>query len=348
MLSPKDSPRGKLLSQYVLVRITRLDRVDLGLFDYDRNNTLYFFALNSDEQIYMRYGGRDSESPDTYLNLNSLELALAQGLELHEQYKAGQLKKTERPHPLFAREIPLLVERTIARGSCVECHLVGDFQNLHREKDGTLDKITHLYRSPDLKNIGIQLDVPKGLVVKEAKGPAAEAGMKSGDRIAALNGTPVYTFGDLQHAYDKVNRKSANVHMTVDTAGVTRDLTIALAPRWWWSDQRYRQSSVDTRVYFDSKPLSADDKKKLGLPPDGFASEVTHVDAFAEIMKSHELRVGDIIIGADGVQTDPDAHTADLFLKLRKTPGDSVTLEVIRNGKRIQTALNTYRLSFRK
>jgi len=29
----------------------------------------------------------------------------------------------------------------------------GDFQNLQREKDGTLDKLMHLYRSPDIKTI---------------------------------------------------------------------------------------------------------------------------------------------------------------------------------------------------
>jgi hypothetical protein len=139
--------------------------------------------LNADEQIYMRYGGRDSQSPDTYHNLSSLELAAKQGLELHRQYQEGSLKKIERPKPLFPREIPLLVERTFARNQCVECHLIGDFQNLHREQDGTLDKLMHLYRSPDIKTIGIYLDVPKGLVVKEARDAVAAAGMKPGDRI---------------------------------------------------------------------------------------------------------------------------------------------------------------------
>ena len=68
-----------------------MDNVDIGLFDYDRNNTLYFFMLNADEQIYMRYGGRDSQSPDTYLHLSSLELAAKQGLELHRQYQQTPL-----------------------------------------------------------------------------------------------------------------------------------------------------------------------------------------------------------------------------------------------------------------
>src|SRR6266511_4316512 len=168
VLSPKNSPRGKLLSQYVCVRITRMDDIDIGLFDRDWNNTLYYFIMNADEQIYMRYGGRDSQAPDSYLNLSSLELAAKQGLELHRQYQQGILKKVERPKPIFPREIPLLVERTFARNQCVECHLIGDFQNIQRERDGTLDKLMHLYRSPDIKTLGIQLDVPQGLVVKEA------------------------------------------------------------------------------------------------------------------------------------------------------------------------------------
>ena len=91
MLSPKDSPLGKQLSQYVCVRIIRMDDVDVGLFERDWNERIYFFVLNADEQIYMRYGGRDAASADTYLNLDSLELALKQGLDLHQQYLKGEL-----------------------------------------------------------------------------------------------------------------------------------------------------------------------------------------------------------------------------------------------------------------
>src|SRR5262245_21454530 len=180
VLSPTDSRRGKLLSQYVCVRITRMDDVDIGLFDRDWNNTLYFFMLNADEQIYMRYGGRDSQSQDTYLNLNSLELALQNGLSLHRQYQEGKLKKVDRPKPLLPRAFPLLVERTYAKNVCVECHLIGDYQNIHRELDGKLDKVAQMFRSPDIKTLGIYLDVPKGLIVKEARGAVERAGMKSG------------------------------------------------------------------------------------------------------------------------------------------------------------------------
>lgn len=330
------------------VRIVRMDNVDVGLFDRDWNNTLYYFMLNSDEQIYMRYGGRDSESPDTYLNLDSLELALKQGLELHRQYQKGELKKSERPKPLYARDIPLLVERTIGRNQCVECHLIGDFQNLQREQEGTLDKLTHMFRSPDIKTLGIQIDVPKGLVVKETSAAVKAAGMKPGDRIAALNGTPVWTFGDLQYHYDRVNRKSDRIEIIVDRAGTSVPISVALPLRWWLTDLRFRQSSVEPRTYFEDRPLTEAEKRTHGLKPDGFASEVKFVSDFAKTMKSSELQTGDIIFGVDGVERDELANTADLFIKLRKTPGDSITLDILRDGQRMKSQLLTYRMSFRK
>ena len=325
-----------------------MDNVDIGLFDYDRNNTLYFFILNADERIYMRYGGRDSQSPDTYLNLSSLELALKQGLELHRRYQKGEINRVERPKPLFPRDIPLLVKRTFAQNQCVECHLIGDYQNIQREQDGTLDKLTHLYRSPDIKTLGIQLDAPKGLVVKEVQGAVQAAGMKPGDLITGWNGTPVWTFADLQYQYDKVDRRAERIQIAIVRNGESIDIPVALPQRWWWTDLRFRQSSIEPRLYFEDRPLSETAKRQQGLKPDGFASEVKYVAEFAKLMKTHDLRVGDIIFGVDGEERDEIANTAELFIKLRKTAGDSVTLDVIRDGQRMKMPLKTYRMSFRK
>jgi hypothetical protein len=348
VLSPKDSSLGKLLSQYVCVRITRMDDVDVGLFDRDWNNAVYFFALNAEEQIYFRYGGRDSASPDTYLNLDSLGAGLGEGLAMHRRYTAGELKLPARPKPFFPREIPLLVKRTFAQRQCVECHLVGDFQNIQREQDGTLDKLTHLYRSPDIKTIGIELDVPKGLVVKEARGAVAAAAMKAGDRITAVNGMAVLTFADLQYRYDQVDRRASQVKIAVKREGADVELAVSLPERWWWTDLRFRQSSVDPRLDFEDRPLTSEEKAKLGLRPDGFASQVKHVAELAKAMGSHDLRVGDVIVAVDGVERDDLANTAELYLKLRKKAGEAAMLDVIRDGQKIKMQLNTHVLSFRK
>jgi len=325
-----------------------MDEVDIGLFDRDWNNTIYFFILNADEQIYLRYGGRDARAPDSYLDLNSFGLALEKSLELHRLYLQGELEKTRRPRPLFARQIPQLVERTYARRNCVECHLIGDFLNLQREREGKLDKPAHLYRSPDIRTIGIELDVPKGLVVMQVQGAAQAAGMKPGDRITTLDGTTVWTFGDLQYRLDAVPRDAGRIRMGVDRGGDLLELSFELPLRWWVTDLTFRQSSVEPRVYFDSRPLVAEEKLRLGLAVDGFASEVTHVDMVAGALKSHQLRPGDIVFAVDGQERDSVANTAELFIRLRRTAGDAVTLDLIREGKRMQMPLKTYRMSFRK
>ena len=111
---------------------------------------------------------------------------------------------------------------------------------------------------------------------------------------------------------------------------------------------RFRQSSVEPRPYFEDRPLTEAEKRERGLKPEGFASEVKYVAEFAKVMKSHDLRVGDIIVAVDGVERDELANTAELFIKLRKAVGDTVTLDVLRDGHRIQMPLKTYRMNFRK
>ena len=348
MLSPKNTRRGQLLSQYVCVRITRMDDVDIALFDRDWNNTLYYFAMNADEQIYLRYGGRDARGSLTYLDLNSLELALEKGLELHRQYQQGKLNKTERPKPRFPREIPPLVERTFARGACVECHLVGDYDLVHREQTGVLDKLMHLYRWPDIRTIGIELDVPKGLLVKEARDAVQAAGMKPGDTIAAVNGAPVYTFADLQYQYDKVQRATKQVRMTVSRGGAPVELTIDLPERWWVADLKWRRYSIDPRTEFDARPLTAEEKKRYSLKPDGFAAQITSIGGFASMLKVHELKTGDIVYAVNGVERDDLATTPELYIKLHATVGDTVTLGIIRDGQRLNMPLRTHGMAFRK
>ena len=39
------------MTQYVCVRVPRMDDIDIGLFDYDRYNTLYFFTAGRYEYV---------------------------------------------------------------------------------------------------------------------------------------------------------------------------------------------------------------------------------------------------------------------------------------------------------
>ena len=94
--------------------------------------------------------------------------------------------------------------------------------------------------------------------------------------------------------------------------------------------------------------MTEDEKRKYELKPDGFASEVTRIGGFAEMLKVHELKTGDVVFAVDGVERDEVANTPELFIKLRKNAGDTVTLDIIRDGKRMKMPVRTQRMYFRK
>lgn len=352
MLSRKDSPRGRLLEQYVCVRIIRMDGVDLGLFDFDRHNTLYFFALNAEEQIYLRYGGRTAESPTSHLDLESLELALARGLEQHELYQAGAFEPPPRAEPFFPRQIESLREREMNRGRCVECHLIADYLAQDLESVGLLDKTRVMYASPDPGVVGVHFDVPKGLEVERSEGPAAAAGLEPGDRVVAVEGVPVFTFGDFQYQYDKLQRRAQSLRIAVDRAGNRAeevvDLEVELPQEWWVSDLFFRYWSVEPLLYFSSDALTDIEKRDFGLDPQGFACRVRFVEAVAAAFEHHGLAPGDVVFAVDGVQTSELTTNCEVFLKLDNVAGEESRLGVLREGERIEVVLRSGAQRFRK
>ncbi len=348
MLTPKSSPRGKLLSQYVCARITSMTGIDIGLFDYDRHNALYYFIMNADEHIYMRYGGRDATSPDAYLDLDSLEVALKLGLEQHELYQQGKLEKQERPAPFFPRDIPLLRKDVHLRRRCVECHLIADFRTQELELAGKLDKLEDMFVFPDIKTIGIHLDIPEGLVVKEATGAAKQAGMEPNDLIVGIDGTPVLTFGDLQYFYDKVPRHARQVQISVERNGRRKGLTVGLPKEWWWTDLYHRYLSIDPQLYFSSRPLSGEEKREHKLDAAGFACEVAVVYDYRWARAVNVLLPGDIIYSVDGVEVDGLTQSCETYIKLNTTAGTYFTAKLLRNGGERKIQIWTGRQSFRK
>ena len=221
-------------------------------------------------------------------------------------------------------------------------------QNVQHEREGKLDKLAQMFRAPDIRALGIELDIPKGLVVKASSGAAKAVGISGGDRISGFNGVGVLTFGDLQYEYDKVDRAAREVRVTVERGAKPVEMTVTLPPRWWWTDLTYRQLSVDPRAYFKSKPLRSAKKKARGLDPRGFASEVTAVDAVGQMLGLHALLVGDVVFAVNGIERDKIANTPELFIQLRTKAGDALELGVIRDGKRIAMPAKTARMSYRK
>ncbi len=326
-----------------------MHRIDVGLYDFDWHHSIYFFIVSPDEQIYLRYGGRDAASADSYLDLDSFALALRAGLEEHERWLAGELPERPRPSPFFAGDLDRLREQQLQRGRCVECHMIGDYRAAAREREGTLDKRQEMFRSPDIRKLGIHLDVPRGLVVERVEGAAGAAGLLPGDAIVSFGGRRILTFGDLLYVHDGLDRNAAHLPLTVERAAVGPvDLQIHLPPMWWVSDIAHRFWSIDPQIHLTTAPLDEARKRDLGFAPDGFACEVTRVSPRAGVLQLHDLQPGDVIYAVDGVEADPLVSDCLVYLRLHVSAGAEVDLGVFRDGVRAPITVRTQRQRFRK
>ena len=126
------------------------------------------------------------------------------------------------------------------------------------------------------------------------------------------------------------------------------ELNVKLPPRWWLTDLRFRQLSVDPRPEFESRPLTDEEKRKYGLRLESFAAVITRIGGFAEMLKVHELKAGDVVYAVDDAEEDEIANSPELYIKLRKNAGDTVTLDIIRDGNRMKMPVRTQRMYFRK
>lgn len=346
--TPPASERGKLLQKYVRARVTSMSGIDIAHYTRDWHNSLYYFVINSDEDIYLRYGGRDAQAADTYLDFDSFSLALKLGLEEHQRFLRGETTPPPRSEPRRPYEIPSLKRDIIDQQRCTECHLIADYTMREKEAAGLLDPIRDLYQSPDIRQLGIHLDIPKGLVILRSEGPAAAAGILPGDLITSVESQRVLTFGDLQYRYNQLNRAATTVELGISRNGESSRHTITLPFEWWRSSIDFRHWTVEPLLLFESQALSPKDKERLELPLDGFAARVTAVDIEAILNQHHQLEIGDIITHVDGVARNPRTRDLPTHIKLSYQAGDELPLDILRDGAELTLPLKTRRQNFRK
>jgi hypothetical protein len=81
-------------------------------------------------------------------------------------------------------------------------------------------------------------------------------------------------------------------------------------------------------------PLSMAEKQALGLLAAGFAARIQEL-----VDNGTQLRVEDIVVSVDGVTECPVARTALDYVNLSCGPGQTIHLELLRNGERLTMEL---------
>jgi predicted metalloprotease with PDZ domain len=319
--------------------LTRIDDLDLNLFDFDYDLTFTVFFMNAEEKVYARYGGRDAESPDKRQSLEGLRYTMQSVLATHQ--RAGQdFAPKAQDTPKYIREV---ADGRRGRG-CMHCHQVKEVLNSQLQRAGTWSRDS-LWRYPLPENLGFLLEIDRGNVVKEvtSNSPASAAGLRAGDLVERLNGVTTHSLADVQFALDRAP-KTGSIEIAWRRGEDTLREKLSLADGWRKSDLTWRPSMhrfvPKARLY--GVDLTPEEKKTLGLPPSQLAFR--QKEGVPSQAQAAGIRPGDIILGVDDKQLD-GMDVIDFLRHVQRDYliGDRVTINILREGKRMNLPMDLVR-----
>jgi len=316
---------------FVRARLTKITGADLNLFEFDYDLTWMAFFLNPEGTVvYGRYGGRDAKGPDTRNSLAGLKYAMKAALETH---RAQGLKPApvKRQPPAYIENLP-----TAKRfKGCIHCHYVKEIRWAEDRAAGKWNR-EEIWSYPLPENVGLTLDIDRGNVVQSvaASSAAAKAGLKAGDIIERLNGNTVFSFADAQYGLHRAAIRG-EIPISWKRNGKTQAANLVVAEGWRKTNITWRPSLLDQlpsmRVY--GTELTAKEKKALGLGDKRLAfrqDNLVHPDAQAVGIKENDL-----IIGLDNQPLEMSMEQFLGHVRRSYLVGDRITLNVIREGKRL-------------
>ena len=322
-----------MAEKFIRVRLTRIDNLDLNLFDFDHDTTFVVFFMDAKENVYARYGGRDSHDAENRQSLPGLKYTMASVLAMHKRERKDFAPKAH-DESKYHSDYPGGMRR-----GCMHCHQVKEAMNssLRRSGQWSRDKA---WRFPLPENLGFTLEVDRGNVIEKVapSTPAARIGLQSGDVVQRLNSVPIHSFGDAQFALDRAPVSGAFA-MSWRRGDRLFEEKISLLDGWrktdilWRASMRHQTGSL--RVF--GTDLSADERKALGLSPKQLAFR--QWDSLSGQAKKAGVRAGDIILGLDDLKLEMDVNGFRRYVEGHYLIGDRVALNIIRDGKRMNLEL---------
>ena len=161
-----------------------------------------------------------------------------------------------------------------------------------------------------------------------------------------------WTF-DNQSRHSVVNGNATRVHMIIDVnpnpklvelmENATFDPGTPDPERWILTGREGTRTKIAPLVAPIGEPLSIKEKSDLGLNPDGFATRIIvnrkwkdWKVALKVALSLSPLRNHDIIVAVNKVDSSPLSRTALDHIILKHQPGETVTLDVLRKGNRLE------------
>ncbi len=343
-----ESGLAELAKDFVCVRMIQMRGVDTSVFQFDYDLTWCAFFLNADLTIYGRYGSRNAgrDKSDQLMSLDGLKAATTKALALHGAYpanKAALKSKTGKPYAQkFPETMPAIADQfkqDELPKRCIHCHHVwrGVRRTMLNAKQALPDSLVYLYPLPD--SWGMQMEVSDGTKVRQVvkDSIADKAGLKAGDIVEAINGTPIVSLADIQFILQNCG-DNENLKIELTRGAEKKTVTANLCGDWRKStDFTWRDSSYDLRIGFQSEVLTAEERKQAGLKEGGLKIKPMYAQSPA---KKAGFQDGDILMNVGG---QPVPGTEKEFLSLLRQKflvGQKVKFSVFRAGKKAEVALD--------
>ncbi len=340
------------MDQFVTVRLVKCNDLDLDLFQFDHDLTFAVFFLHPDGTTLARYGSRyGMQTADQDVSLEGLQATMRAALQRFRDYPANRetlsalqpqptaIKKPQQLKPLADYPVSLDYEGATAR-SCIHCHQLTDARRREMREQGKPFTDQDLFPYPAPSSIGIELAPQTRATIKRVlrDSPAARAGLKRGDQIHSVDGTPISSPADLQwllhHRSDGdtlailVPRRDAPFSLTLPD-GWRSSTDISWRPTTW--DLRRMATGGLTLI-----PAPPAIRNRLHLNDRQMALQVDHVGQFGDHARAKRagFRKGDVILSFGG-RDDLISESRLIAWAIRNTrPGETVKVNVWRHGER--------------
>jgi S1-C subfamily serine protease len=200
------------------------------------------------------------------------------------------------------------------------------------------------WRYPLPENVGLELEVDRGNVVKAVrdKSPAVAAGLAAGDVVRRLNGVPVHSIADAQFALD-VAVKVDSIEAAWQRGEKVLRGKLSLPDGWRKGDVSWRPSMqrLVASARLSGTDLTLEEKKALGLPARQLAFRQR--DSVSAQARAAGICGGDVIVGIDDQVLEMDAEEFAHHVRRSYLVGDKVTVNVLRDGKRLNLTMTLQR-----
>ena len=322
--------------------------IDLSRYRFDYDLTFSILLMHPNGHIYHRFGGRDHTDPLIWISMPSLLSLMTGTLEDHSAYVSAGAKPPNLPPRRGVEDFRSY--KTWIKGrpkiECIHCHQIGEHEVGSGELDGTWTG-KDIWRYPSPAKIGLRLDPADQSKVKsvDVGSPAAAGGLEPGDRLERIIRHHVRSVNDVQAALHEAPGGRTTIPVRFRRDGKEQQARLTLPDGWKVGDAltfswRPLKWPMRPGPGFGGKDLTAQEKKNLGLDPDGFAFRITYLVTWgrnAHVGRNAAragLRNGDIVYSVAGKIDFHDQSHFHSWFRLNVKAGQVVKFETLRGKRR--------------